>query len=299
REDSDPSKEFEQRLRFPDYWKRPRDEWSLETFKTYVNQHGIVDKAEAHNCLGKEIKELKILFARSPSSQLRLNELVGQLKARRGQKELRTATTKSKIIEKKIETTKNTAILNGYRRVDEHYESFHAKLLNFQPSVDNGRVEDDERQEDGDMENDNPFLVQSETEPEAHFSKQKNQREAKRKRNNNDRAHDAFAPQCRTIATTAAEEAEEAEEGTPTKRTRGHKDQSNGDDEGTDVESSSGSVQPKEAASNMTIPNETKKDGAYSDVISAIKAVQEDNKAATTKWVLICYFLLSTIAKSI
>ncbi|RUS19652.1 hypothetical protein BC937DRAFT_87153 [Endogone sp. FLAS-F59071] len=46
---------------------------------------------------------------------------------------------------------------------DEHYESFHAKLLDVQPSVDNGRVEDDERQEDGDMENDNPFLVQSES----------------------------------------------------------------------------------------------------------------------------------------
>ncbi|KAG9297727.1 hypothetical protein G9A89_011242 [Geosiphon pyriformis] len=155
-----------QYLRYYDYWSRPRNEWNLQTFNTYLAQHGTVDKAKIHNAFEREITALKKLFARGHPIRMRLNELVGQLKTRRAQHEYETISMKNKMLEKKIDFAKNSVSLSGYRRINEHYENFHAKLLNVKRSTNKEDDESDEGQdENGDAEEDednNPFLVQLE-----------------------------------------------------------------------------------------------------------------------------------------
>ncbi|KAG9285782.1 hypothetical protein G9A89_013207 [Geosiphon pyriformis] len=89
-------------LYYYDYWNQPLDQWSLETFQTYVGQQGVVNKDDVNNSLGKEIKALRYLFRRKHPAHLRLDWLRGELKNIKKRKQENQAKEKGKLIDSKI-----------------------------------------------------------------------------------------------------------------------------------------------------------------------------------------------------
>ncbi|RIA90322.1 hypothetical protein C1645_737963 [Glomus cerebriforme] len=123
-----------QRLRYYEIWNRPYVNWPcLEEFSKYLHD---VTKVRVHNSFKMEIKVLRELFTKDHPAQLRLTHLEAQLKMqqiprnikriyRRKVAKATKLLAKKEIVKEEIEIAKNSVIVNGYHRINKHYEDYH------------------------------------------------------------------------------------------------------------------------------------------------------------------------------
>ncbi|RIA95704.1 hypothetical protein C1645_733828 [Glomus cerebriforme] len=124
-----------QLLRYYDVWNRPHKEWpSINKFSDHLYEvHNISEKQLVHSSFKKEIGILQKLFAKEHPAQDRLSELAIQLKSQQNlRKARRTSFNKfakksirRNMMKEKIEIAKDSVIIGGYNRLNEHYDNFH------------------------------------------------------------------------------------------------------------------------------------------------------------------------------
>ncbi|KAF0531630.1 hypothetical protein F8M41_011828 [Gigaspora margarita] len=122
-------------LRYYDIWNRPYIEWSgLNEFSERLHKnYNINEKSQIHNSFKLDIGALKKLFSKEHPAQFRLLELENQLKSQQNKrKEERVSrrklirkSTRRELLKEKIEIAKDSVILGGYTRINEHYDDFH------------------------------------------------------------------------------------------------------------------------------------------------------------------------------
>ncbi|CAG8834110.1 42915_t:CDS:2, partial [Gigaspora margarita] len=122
-------------LKYYDFWIRPYIEWSLNEFSEHLrNVHNINEKSLIHNSFKKDGGVLKKLLSKEHPAQLRLLELENQLKSQQNKqkkektrrRKLTRKSTRCESLKEKIEIAKDSVILGGYNRINEHYDDFHS-----------------------------------------------------------------------------------------------------------------------------------------------------------------------------
>ncbi|RIB12177.1 hypothetical protein C2G38_2145198 [Gigaspora rosea] len=120
-----------QLLRYYDFWIRPYIEWNLIEFSEHLRKvHNINEKNLIHSSFKINVGVLKKLFLKDHPVQLRLLELENQLKSQQNEQKRekvrrRKFAGKLASLKKKIEKAKDSVILSGYNRINEHYDDFH------------------------------------------------------------------------------------------------------------------------------------------------------------------------------
>ncbi|CAG8618172.1 6022_t:CDS:2 [Funneliformis caledonium] len=168
-----------QLLRYYDVWNRPHKEWpSLSEFSDHLYKvHNISKKDLVHSSFKIEIGILQKLFAKQHPAQSRLSELanMGKLAVSEGIivsdyalvgrnlvarcvlfqqtprliKKVRRAkvtekSTKQKVLKQKIELAKDSVILNGFHRINQHYDDYHEASSDLiKRNLDNGDSHDE------------------------------------------------------------------------------------------------------------------------------------------------------------
>ncbi|CAI2196649.1 4303_t:CDS:2, partial [Funneliformis geosporum] len=121
-------------LRYYELWNCHYTKWpSLNEYSEHLSN---VKKDRVHHSFKKEIEVLRKLFVEDHPAQLRLTQLEGQLKMCQTSRIIKKATrkqianatkllTKEATIKKELEIVEDSVIVNGYRRINKHYNDFH------------------------------------------------------------------------------------------------------------------------------------------------------------------------------
>ncbi|CAG8840382.1 39131_t:CDS:2, partial [Gigaspora margarita] len=129
-------KNASQLLRYYDFWNRPYIEWSLNEFSEHLRKfYNINEKSLIHNSFKKDGEVLKKLFSKEHPVQLRFLELENQLKSQQIKRKKKKAkrrkfigkSIRCELLKEKIEIAKDSEIINGYNRINEHYDDFHSQ----------------------------------------------------------------------------------------------------------------------------------------------------------------------------
>ncbi|CAG8641976.1 247_t:CDS:2, partial [Ambispora gerdemannii] len=117
-------------LRYYELWNCHYTKWpSLNEFSDYLRD---VPKDRVHHSFKIEVEVLRKLFANEHPAQLRLIQLESQLKMRQSARIIKKATrnatkllAKKTSVKKELEIVEDSTIIDGYRRINKHYDSFH------------------------------------------------------------------------------------------------------------------------------------------------------------------------------
>ncbi|CAG8566636.1 12174_t:CDS:2 [Ambispora leptoticha] len=123
-------------LRYYELWNCHYTKWpGLNEYSDHLRD---ISKDRVHHSFKKEIEVLRTLFANEHPAHLRLTQLESQLKMRQSARMIKRTTRKrvadaTKLLAKKvtikkeleIEEDRDSAIVNGYRRINKHYDNFH------------------------------------------------------------------------------------------------------------------------------------------------------------------------------
>ncbi|RHZ45446.1 hypothetical protein Glove_674g7 [Diversispora epigaea] len=130
-----------QLLRYYDIWNRPYIEWpTLDEFSNHLQEiYNIFEKSRVHSSFKLEIGVLKKIFAENHPAQIRISEMENQLKVLQMGRSIKQARKRNlassikvaklisqqRFMKSELQIAKDNVIMNGYHRINEHYEDLH------------------------------------------------------------------------------------------------------------------------------------------------------------------------------